>query len=85
MNSKSQLQMPSFVGNPSNSPALCFPANKTTKIERQQTTLCGCQKAPKSRCISAIGKQKNEVKYFALFIFLSFILMLKTNRIYLNK
>lgn len=56
MNSKSQLQMPSFVGNPS-SPALCFPATKTTKIERQQTTLCGCQKAPKSRCISAIGKQ----------------------------
>ncbi|CAO1434344.1 unnamed protein product [Diamesa hyperborea] len=54
MNSKSQLQMPSFVGNPS-SPALCFPATKTTKIERQQTTLCGCQKAPKSRCISAIG------------------------------
>ena len=71
MNSKSQLQMPSFVGNPSNSPALCFPAVKTTKIEHQQTTLCGCQKAPKSRCISAIGKHLFNI-LFLLFILISF-------------
>ena len=56
-NKKSSLQMPSFVNqtNPP-SPSLCFSSGKIDKrAEEEQTTLCGCRKAPKSQCISAIG------------------------------
>lgn len=58
--SKSQLPMPSFVGNTSSqaSPPLCYPPVKSDKNETQQMTLCGCRKAPRSHCISAIGKWK---------------------------
>jgi len=63
MSSKSQLPMPSFVGDPSNqSNQLCFPQSssssnsKAEKSESHQMTLCGCRKAPKSQCLAAIGK-----------------------------
>ncbi|KAG5673421.1 hypothetical protein PVAND_003470 [Polypedilum vanderplanki] len=59
MNTKSQLPMPSFVGNTVNqsSPPLCFPPSKIDKNSdsQQQSTLCCCRKAPKSQCIAAIG------------------------------
>lgn len=51
--SKSQLPMPSFVGSTSSS---SYPPPKADKNENQQMTLCGCRKAPRSQCISAIGK-----------------------------
>ncbi|CRK91749.1 CLUMA_CG005383, isoform A [Clunio marinus] len=49
--------MPSFVGNTSSqsSPPLCYPPPKVDKSENQQVTLCGCRKAPRSQCLSAIG------------------------------
>jgi hypothetical protein len=63
--SKSQLPMPSFVGNTSSqsSPPLCYPSGKNEKQENQQLTLCGCRKAPKSQCIAAIGKEKDDFGY----------------------
>lgn len=56
--SKAQLPMPSFVGNTSSqsSPPICYPPAKADKNESQPTTLCGCRKAPRSQCMSAIGK-----------------------------
>ena len=58
--SKSQLPMPSFVGNTSSqsSPPICYPPAKSDKNENQQMTLCGCRKAPRSQCMSAIGEIK---------------------------
>lgn len=61
MNTKSQLPMPSFVGNTANqsSPPLCFPPSKIDKgnDNQQPSTLCCCRKAPKSQCIAAIGEK----------------------------
>lgn len=57
MNTKSQLPMPSFVGNASgqSSPPLCFtpPAKVDKNID--QPMLCCCRKAPRSQCMAAIG------------------------------
>lgn len=62
--SKSQLSMPSFVGNSSNqSSPPCYPQVKTDKSENQQMTLCGCRKAPRSQCISAIGKIRSDTSF----------------------
>lgn len=60
--SKSQLPMPSFVGNTSSqpSPPICYPPSKVDKSENQQVTLCGCRKAPRSKCFSAIGKHDSK-------------------------
>lgn len=60
MNSKLQIQMPAFVGGQQNppSPSLCFPnGNGKADKKEPETTLCGCRKAPKNHCISAIGEQ----------------------------
>lgn len=71
--SKTQLPMPSFVGNTSSqqSPSLCYPPPKTDKNENQQLTLCGCRKAPRSQCMSAIGKkrhQRNQFEYESFYL-----------------
>lgn len=64
--SKSQLPMPSFVGNTSSqpSPPICYPPSKIDKSENQQVTLCGCRKAPRSKCFSAIGKHDSKENYW---------------------
>jgi hypothetical protein len=56
MNTKPPFQTPSFVGTSTSptSPTLCFPSSKHHKHEN--TGLCGCRRAPKSKCISAIGE-----------------------------
>lgn len=57
MNNKPPMQMPSFVGNQPSppSPPLCFTNEKAEKKD-PETMLCGCRKAPKNHCISAVGE-----------------------------
>ncbi|XP_055374897.1 TWiK family of potassium channels protein 7-like [Condylostylus longicornis] len=61
MSKKAPLHVPQFTDTLNlspPSPSMCFPSpNKNDKRDKQQQHqgLCGCQRAPKSHCISAIG------------------------------
>lgn len=54
MNNKPPLQVSSYNLPSPPSPPMCFPSPKNNK--RDNVGLCGCQRAPKSHCISAFGK-----------------------------
>ncbi|XP_055856613.1 potassium channel subfamily K member 18-like isoform X1 [Episyrphus balteatus] len=51
------IQLTTFVGSVKNptSPSMCFPSSKNEKQREHHPGLCGCQRAPKSHCISATG------------------------------
>ncbi|XP_055600081.1 TWiK family of potassium channels protein 7 [Uranotaenia lowii] len=63
MNTKPPLQVPNFIGSSTTqsrpqSPSLCFStaSSKADKnAEPTAVTLCGCRRAPRAQCFSAIG------------------------------
>ncbi|XP_065092139.1 TWiK family of potassium channels protein 18-like [Ochlerotatus camptorhynchus] len=59
MNTKPPLQVPNFIGSSTSSrpqsPSLCFSTTSSKAEKNEPVTLCGCRRAPKSQCFSAIG------------------------------
>ncbi|XP_058464117.1 potassium channel subfamily K member 6-like [Malaya genurostris] len=70
MNTKPPLQVPNFIGSsPSSrpqSPSLCFSTSSSKAEKNEPVTLCGCRRAPKSQCCSAIGVLILVLAYTAL-------------------
>ncbi|XP_037915874.1 TWiK family of potassium channels protein 7 [Hermetia illucens] len=48
------------------SPSMCFPSPKRNEKRDLRSGLCGCQRAPKSHCISAIGVLVLVIAYTAM-------------------
>ncbi|XP_053688345.1 TWiK family of potassium channels protein 7-like [Sabethes cyaneus] len=61
MNTKPPLQVPNFIGSSTSSrprpqsPSLCFSTSSSKAEKNEPVTLCGCRRAPRSQCFSAIG------------------------------
>ncbi|KXJ76972.1 potassium channel subfamily K member 10-like [Aedes albopictus] len=59
MNTKPPLQVPNFIGSSTSSrpqsPSLCFSTASSKAEKNEPVTLCGCRRAPRSQCFSAIG------------------------------
>ncbi|XP_062553864.1 potassium channel subfamily K member 10-like [Armigeres subalbatus] len=59
MNTKPPLQVPNFIGSSTSSrpqsPSLCFSTASSKAEKNEPVTLCGCRRASKSQCFSAIG------------------------------